>query len=144
MRMTPLSIFWVCGAPGVGKSTSAWRVFTGARSMPTAYVDIDQLGLRMPWPDTDPEAHRLKRDGLAALVGVLSSAGVERVVVSGIVRPDDAADFAAIAPGAMRFVRLRADLDVLTDRWVGRGTRRWASTTTRISTRAPCGRRRSP
>ena len=115
-----LSVFWVCGPPGVGKSSAGWRVFTGARSMRTAYVDIDQLGLRMPWPPADPDAHRLKHDGLAALVGALSSAGVERVVVSGIVRPEHAADFAAIAPGAVRFVRLRADLRVLTDRWLGR------------------------
>jgi hypothetical protein len=42
-----LSIFWVCGPPGVGKSTAAWRLYTDARPIRTAVhlAGDDLLGL---------------------------------------------------------------------------------------------------
>jgi molybdopterin-guanine dinucleotide biosynthesis protein len=70
-----LPTLWVCGPPGVGKTTVGWELFSqltraGVRA---GYVDVDQLGICYPEPASDPGRHRLKvgnLDPIAANFGV--------------------------------------------------------------------------
>jgi broad-specificity NMP kinase len=42
-----MPILWICGAPGVGKSVTAWELFTSdaQAEVYVSYLDIDQLDL---------------------------------------------------------------------------------------------------
>jgi len=78
-------VLWLCGPPGVGKSTIGWHIrhrLTGA-----AFVDIDQLGMCYPEPPADPGRHLLKASNLAAVLDGFRAAGVRCVVVAGVVDP---------------------------------------------------------
>lgn len=81
----------LAGAPGVGKSTTAWAVanrLAGA-GVATGYVDIDQLGMCYPAPDDDPDRWALKERALAGVARQFALAGIDRLVVSGVAWPDD-------------------------------------------------------
>ena len=82
-----LSVLWICGAPGAGKSVAAWELFTqlAARDAGVAYVEIDQLGMLYPDDDADPEAHGLKCAALDALVSGYAAYGARLLIVSGVV-----------------------------------------------------------
>lgn len=84
-----MQVAWVYGAPGVGKSTAAWQLYCDlvGDGVPAAYVDIDQLGMCYPAEVEDPDRHRLKVRSLAALVPNYADAGVEHLVVSGVLDP---------------------------------------------------------
>ena len=108
-----IPVLWLCGPPGVGKSTVAWEVYR--RTQDAAYVDIDQLGICFPAPADDPGRHRMKARNLAA---VLPNYGAARVIVSGVVDPVAGVK----VPGAdLTLCRLRADRAVLAERLTGRG-----------------------
>jgi broad-specificity NMP kinase len=87
MSIPPLHVFWLCGAPGAGKSVAAWGLFEelAAAGRPVAYVDIDQLGMLYPAAEDDPERHLLKCAALDALVPGYAAAGARVLVVSGVV-----------------------------------------------------------
>jgi molybdopterin-guanine dinucleotide biosynthesis protein len=70
VRNDPTPVLWVCGPSGVGKSTVAWEVYSDlARSgIEVGYVDIDQLGMSFPEPDSDPGRYRLAAENLGAVV----------------------------------------------------------------------------
>lgn len=122
MHRSPFSILWICGAPGVGKSTAGWLVLTGDRpdGVRTALLDVDQLGLRLPMPEDDPDNHRAKLATLDAVTRVLESHGVHRLIVSGVLLPELAARVAELAPGRLRIVRLDCDVEALIGRYLGR------------------------
>ena len=88
-----LSVLWLCGPPGAGKSAVGWALYAGlSRSgARVGFAGIDQLGMCLPAPPDDPEGYRLK-----ARWGCISSRG--RVVLSGPV-PDARA--AAVHAGAL-------------------------------------------
>lgn len=117
-------MFWICGAPGAGKSATSWALFEelGDERVAVAYVDIDQLGMLYPEPDDDPERYRLKVDALNAVLPGYAAAGVEVLVVSGIVDPDAGAGLASLFPTAsVTFCLLNVDETTLRDRVAGRG-----------------------
>ena len=53
-----IPVLWLCGPPGIGKSTVGWEIFTQLTQagIEAGYVDIDQLGICIP------KLHRI-RDG---------------------------------------------------------------------------------
>ena len=85
MRDERLSVLWLCGPPGAGKSAVGWALYAGlARSGARAgFVDIDQLGMCFPAPPDDPERYRLKVRNVPAVAGNFRAAGCDAVVVSG-------------------------------------------------------------
>ena len=88
MPSSLLPVLWICGAPGAGKSVTAWRLF---ESMATdggtfAYLDIDQIGMLYPESASDPERYRLKTDALNAVIPHYAAAGAQALIVSGIDR----------------------------------------------------------
>ncbi|MBF6331663.1 AAA family ATPase [Nocardia transvalensis] len=124
--MRSISVLWLTGAPGVGKSTVGWELHTWARAedLPVAYVDIDQLGLLAPPPTGDPDCHRLKAANLVEVVRTFRRHGAHHVIVSGVVDPDrgiepyveDAADL------EFTLVRLRCTREELRRRYLDRGS----------------------
>ena len=86
-------ILWLYGAPGTGKSTTAWATLnllsdSGERA---AHVDIDQLGMVYPAPAGDPYADNLKGEALRVTAETLADLGVETLVVSGVLYPESLA-----------------------------------------------------
>lgn len=124
--MRPVPVLWVSGAPGVGKSTAAWTLYTrmGSAGHRVAYVDIDQLGLFGPAPPTDPERHRLKATVLVEVLTTFARHGAQQLIVSGIADPHRGIDPYVRHAGHLDFtlVRLCCARDELRRRYLGRGS----------------------
>ncbi|GLY03112.1 hypothetical protein [Actinoplanes sp. NBRC 101535] len=112
-----MPVLWLHGSPGAGKSTVAWRLFTGL-GVPAGFVDIDQLGMCYgppggdawaPEPAGDHGRYRLKDRNLRAVVPHYAASGARCLVVSGILDPDRGAPE---IPG-LSLVRLDCDRDEL-------------------------------
>jgi broad-specificity NMP kinase len=116
-------VLWLCGPPGVGKTTVGWELYTQLlrSGIAAGYVDIDQLGICYPEPPSDPGRHHLKARNLAALVAGFRDAGVGCVVVSGVVDIVDGVQADHLPQAALTVCRLRADVRELKQRFVGRG-----------------------
>ncbi len=84
-----MRVVWLYGAPGVGKSTVAWRLYEDltARGSRCGYVDTDQLGMCYPAGEDDPDRHRLKGSVLGAVLPNYAAAGIRTLVVSGVLDP---------------------------------------------------------
>jgi GTPase SAR1 family protein len=123
-RIAKVRVLWLFGAPGVGKSTAAWRLYeewtrAGVRC---GYVDIDQLGMCYPSPDDDPDRHRLKGSVLAALLPNYAAGGAQVLVVSGVLNPALARWLRAELAGAeVTFCRLVLAEEKLRHRIAQRG-----------------------
>ncbi|HVV20438.1 MAG TPA: AAA family ATPase [Pseudonocardiaceae bacterium] len=112
-------VLWLCGPPGVGKSTLAYRIHARLRAagVASAYVDIDQLGMCYPETDSDPDRYRLKERNLGLVVRNFAAHGASCVVVSGIVDP---AYRVELPDTALTLCRLRVERDELVRRFLGR------------------------
>jgi adenylylsulfate kinase-like enzyme len=119
-RVTP--VLWLCGPPGVGKTTVGWEIYSElVRSgIQTGYVDIDQLGMCYPEAASDPGRHRMKARNLGAVVAGLRAAGARCVVASGVVDASHGVHIDELPQVALTVCRLRADQEELTQRFVGR------------------------
>lgn len=86
-----MDLLRLAGAPGVGKSATAWAIAQqlAREGVRCGYVDIDQLGMCYPPPDDDPDRWTLKERALAAVAAEFRLAGVDRLVVSGVALPGD-------------------------------------------------------
>jgi adenylylsulfate kinase-like enzyme len=87
LRVNRIPVVWLCGAPGVGKTAVAWKIYERllrADRAPT-YVDVDQLGICYPEHASDPARHRLKARNVAVLRANYAVAGARCLVVSGVV-----------------------------------------------------------
>jgi adenylylsulfate kinase-like enzyme len=124
-------VLWLCGPPGVGKSTVGWELFTGlaATGVRTGYVDIDQLGMCFapavpdnvfPEPGSDYGRHRMKTRNLGAVVTNFRAAGARCVIVSGVTDAGRGVDRALIPDASLTVCRLRVDPGELSRRLVGR------------------------
>ncbi|WP_416529803.1 hypothetical protein [Streptomyces coelicoflavus] len=52
MSGEPFPVLWLCGPPGVGKTTVAWELYSrlGRDGIGGAFVDVDQVGICYPEP----------------------------------------------------------------------------------------------
>lgn len=119
-----VQVLWICGPPGVGKSTVAWAIFTHFREVetPVAYVDIDQLGMCYPEPAADPTRDLMKARNLAAAAETFRAHGAEVLVVSGVIEESWAPTYEGEAALAdIRWCRLHLDDDLLRQRLEARG-----------------------
>jgi adenylylsulfate kinase-like enzyme len=118
-----MPLLWLCGPPGVGKTTVGWEIFRelGAAAVASAYIDIDQLGICYPALLSDPERHRLKAQNLGLVAATFARAGARCMVVSGVVDPAAGAAGEPIPGVAITLCRLRAEPETLSRRLAARG-----------------------
>jgi adenylylsulfate kinase-like enzyme len=118
-----IPVLWLCGPPGVGKSTVGWEIFAQltAAGIVAGYADIDQLGMCYPERVSDPGRHRMKTQNLGAVVANYRAAGARCVIVSGVVLPGRGVDAGMVPLAAFTVCRLRARRDELMQRFLGRG-----------------------
>lgn len=118
-----LPVLWLCGPPGVGKTTVAWALYSdlAQAGIETAFVDIDQLGICYPEPAADPGRHRMKARNLDAVVAGFRAAGTRCLIVSGVVDSGQGVLIDQMPQAAVTVCRLRADRDVLRQRFTDRG-----------------------
>ena len=79
---------WLCGPPGVGKSTVGYEIFvaihrTGRKA---GYVDADQVGMCYPAPSDDPHNHALKALNVGAVWRNFRAVDALCLIVSGAIR----------------------------------------------------------
>jgi hypothetical protein len=102
-----LPVLWLCGPPGVGKSTVAWKLFTG---LPGAgYVDIDQLGMCYPEIPSDPGRTVLEARILGRAVANFAAAGASCLIVSGYIDSRRGIHTEYLTPAALTVLRMRCD-----------------------------------
>ncbi|GAB3720321.1 hypothetical protein GCM10027598_33800 [Amycolatopsis oliviviridis] len=125
MGIEKTPVLWTTGAPGTGKSTTAWglysRVVEAGGSV--AYVDIDQLGLIGPPPGGGEASHAIKAANLVRVLEVLRAWGARQLVVSGVVDPENGIElYFEGRDFDVTLVRLTCDRDELRSRFLGRGS----------------------
>jgi adenylylsulfate kinase-like enzyme len=117
-----ISILWLCGPSGVGKTAVGWEYFSQLTRAGVAagFVDIDQLGICYPEPAADPGRYRVKTQNLGAVVATFAAAGMRCVVVSGVVDPRHGVDAQLLPQAVLTLGRLRAAHHVLRERLAAR------------------------
>jgi hypothetical protein len=115
VRDERLSVLWLCGPPGVGKSAAGWVLYARLARSGTrvGFVDIDQLGMCLPAPPGDPQRYRLKQRNLSAVAGGFRAFGCDAVVVSGHLGPAEAISPRTVDGASLTICRLRASPDEL-------------------------------
>jgi hypothetical protein len=119
-----VKILWLFGPPGVGKSVTSWELLNllSDRNEPTAYLDIDQLGMAAPESCDEGEAHRHKAWALAAVSRVHAQRCAMTLLVSGVLDPNQIEFYRhALADFDLALVRLAVDVDVMRRRMDARG-----------------------
>jgi adenylylsulfate kinase-like enzyme len=123
--MRPVPVLWVSGAPGVGKSTAGWGLYSRLRALgqSVAYLDVDQVGLFCPDPPGDPDRRRLQAANAMEVLTNFTRHGATQLIVSGVVDPQLGIDsYVRHAENlSVTLVRLRADWGELRRRYLGRG-----------------------
>ncbi|WP_410647648.1 hypothetical protein [Amycolatopsis sp. cmx-4-54] len=122
MGTTKTPVLWTTGAPGAGKSTTAWGLYrrVGEAGGNVAYVDIDQLGLIGPPPGGGDAAYAIKAANLLRVLEILRARGAAQLVVSGVVDP--AKPYIEGHDVDLTLVRLTCARDELESRFLGRGS----------------------
>jgi len=117
-----IPVLWLCGPPGVGKTTVGWEIFSQLTraGIETGYVDIDQLGMCYPEAASDPGRHRMKARNLGSVVANFRAAGARCVIVSGVVDAAYGVHAGMVPQAAVTVRRLRAGRDELRQRFAGR------------------------
>jgi hypothetical protein len=110
VRDERLSVLWLCGPPGAGKSAAGWALYAGlARyGVRAGFADIDQLGMCLPAPPDDPERYRLKERNLSVVAGNFGAVGCDAVIVSGDLGPSPGISSGTVPGASLTICRLRA------------------------------------
>lgn len=115
-------VVWLCGPPGVGKTSVAWQLYRrgveDGRSV--AFVDVDQTGICYPERADDLGRHRLKARNVDALRRNVAAAGAECLIVSGVVDAATGPVIAGAGSDDVFAIRLRADPADLVERLTSR------------------------
>jgi len=113
----------VTGTVGVGKTTVAYAVGELLREaeVPNAVIDLDALSQAWPAPPGDPFNFALELRNLRSVAANFLAAGMERLVLAGVVENVEDRDRYREALGVdLTVARLRADLDQVRRRLHGR------------------------
>lgn len=116
-------VLWLCGPPGVGKSTVGWAVHQRLleSGVDAGYVDVDQLGICHPEPASDPGRHLMQARNLDAVVANFGATGARCVVVSGVVDVERGVPVELLPHATVTLCRLRLDRDEHRRRLAARG-----------------------
>lgn len=111
-------VWWLYGPPSVGKSATAWQLFTRVRhGEPRGYFDVDQVGMCYPEVAEDPGRYALKARAAGRVVRRLTGAGARTVIVSGVLDETSLSTVVGeVGPAAVTFCRLRVDPEELARR----------------------------
>ena len=118
-----IPVLWLCGPPGVGKSSVGWEIFAQLTEagVEAGYVDIDQLGMCYPEHVSDPGRHRMKAQNLGAVVANYRGGGCPVRHRVRRRRPGRGLHAGLVPLAAFTVCRLRVGRDELKQRFLGRG-----------------------
>jgi AAA domain len=102
-----LPVLWLCGPSGVGKSTTAWDLFTGRPD--AGHVDIDQLGMCYPEIASDPGRTVLEARILGRAIANFRAAGAACLIVSGYIDSRRGIHTEYLTQSALTVLRMRCD-----------------------------------
>jgi len=102
-----LPVLWLCGPSGVGKSTTAWELFTGLPG--AAHIDIDQLGMCFPEIPSDPGRTVLEARILGRAVANFAAAGASCLIVSGYIDSRRGIHTEHLTQAELTVLRMRCD-----------------------------------
>jgi adenylylsulfate kinase-like enzyme len=116
-----VDVLVICGAAGVGKSSTAREVSRrlAADSMAHAVLDCDELDRIHPWPVPGLPPWEMARRNLAAVWANYADLGHNRLMLTGVfadLRQELPWIAEAVPAAAFTVVRLTAGLDVLRER----------------------------
>ena len=115
-------VLWLCGPPGVGKSTVSFQLFTelSQAGVQVAFADTDQLGICFPASPEDPRCAQLKAGNVGALIPNYAAGSAKCVILSGSIDPVAGVRRGLMPDAAVTVVRLRADREEVVRRFLGR------------------------
>ena len=116
-----VDVLVICGAAGVGKSSTAYEVSRrlSADAMAHAVLDCDELDRIHPWPVPGLPPWEMARRNLAAVWANYADLGHHRLMLTGVfadLRQELPWIAEAVPAAAFTVVRLTACLDVLRER----------------------------
>jgi adenylylsulfate kinase-like enzyme len=114
-------VLWLCGPPGVGKSTVSWQLFTelAATGVRVAFADTDQYCMCYPAPPGDPDRQSVKALNVGSVVSNFSAAGAQCLIVNGVLGAEGLQ--AELLPQAdVTICRLRGRGDEIDQRFIAR------------------------
>ena len=127
-------VLWICGPSGVGKTAVGWEIHSELLrdGVEAAFVDIDQLGMCYPEPESDPGRYRMKGRNAGAVVTNFRAAGARCVVISGVIDPIHGVPIEEFPNATLTVCWLAARPDEIRHRFLSEPTR-YSPTTRSLS-----------